>query len=50
MIQITKDDYDILQAIKTILARKNSAEVRKERENIVVVEIRRKVNIKRPME
>ena len=50
MIEITKSEWDVLQSIKSILRKKNSAEVRKENGNIVVVELKRQVNIKRPLE
>ena len=41
---------EVIETIKKIIKRGNVAEVKKEKENIVVVEIKRKVNIKRPLQ
>ena len=49
MIEITKTEYDILSAIKEIVRKGNAAEVKRENGNLVVIEIKRKVNTKRPL-
>ena len=40
---------ELVQVILDILKRGNSAEVKKEKDNIVVVEIKRQVRVKRPL-
>lgn len=49
MIDITKAEFDVLSAVKEIVRRGNVAEVKRENGNLVVVEIKRKVNTKRPL-
>ena len=41
---------DVIETINRIIKKGNVAEVKKEKDNIVVVEIKRKVNIKRPLQ
>lgn len=46
MTEATLQNKELLQAIVEILKRGNTAEVKKEKDNIVVVEIKRQVRIK----
>ena len=43
------ESREILDILDKILQRGNTAEVKKEREQVVVVEIQRQVRIKRPL-
>ena len=45
----TPRNDELVQVILDILKRGNSAEVKKEKDNIVVVEIKRQVRVKRPL-
>ena len=49
-MEVTKNEYDVIQSVKDIVQRKGIAEVHEEKGNYVVVEIKRKLNSKRPME
>lgn len=49
-MSVKPSDIEILESLKFILQKGNSAEVKKENGNIVVIEIKRKLNIKRPLE
>lgn len=43
------ESRELLDILDKILQRRNTAEVKKEREQVVVVEIQRQVRIKRPL-
>ena len=49
-MEVTKNEYDLLASIKEIVQRRGIAEVHEEKGNYVVVELKRKLNSKRPIE
>ena len=49
-MEVTKNEYDVIASVKDIVSRKGIAEVHEEKGNYVVVEIKRKLNMKRPKE
>ena len=49
-MEVTKNEYDVIESVKEIVSRKGIAEVHEEKGNYVVVEIKRKLNSKRPIE
>ena len=49
-MEVSKNEYDLLAAIKEIVQHRGIAEVHEEKGNYVVVELKRKLNSKRPIE